>query len=234
MSERPLRIAVPKGSLFPESVELLTQAGLDTTGLAEPGRALRVRNGDVEFMIVRPSDAPIFAAYGGADCAISGKDSIVETGLAVIEMVDLKFGGCRFVVAEPQDRVGVVQEDYATLGVVRVATKYPRIAQAYYDEQGIQIEIIKLNGNIELAPLIGMADVIIDITATGTTLRENHLRIVDDVMESTARFIANPASARTDSRVRELGARLSEIAADKEMSAPIAGSSQPQRDNRQS
>ncbi len=227
MSNRPLRIAVPKGSLFPESVELLGQAGLDTTGLVNPGRQLRICNGDVEFMIVRPSDAPIFTAYGGADCAISGKDCIEESNLEVIEMVDLKFGGCRFVVAEPEANAGMAEESYQNLGVVRVATKYPAIAAAYYESIGVQIEIIKLGGNIELAPLIGMADVIVDITATGTTLRENNLRIVADVLESTARFIANPSSLRTDKRVRDLASALHEIALHKEMSAPIAGADQP-------
>lgn len=227
MNDGILRIAVPKGSLFPESVEMLEQAGLDVTGLSNPGRQLRIRNGNVEFIIVRASDAPIFVAYGGADCGISGGDSIEEAGLDVLELVDLKFGRCRFVVAEPAKHPGEAQESYESLGVLRVATKYPRITKAYYDARGVQVEIVKLNGNIELAPLIGMADVIVDITSTGTTLRENDLAIVDDVLNSTACFVANPVSARTDSRVRELAAKLSAIAADKVPSAPIAGSSNP-------
>lgn len=227
MADRVMRVAVPKGSLFPESLELLTQAGLDTTGLDNPGRHLRVRNGDVEFIIVRATDAPTFTAYGGADCAISGKDTLVEAGLDLIELVDLKFGGCRFVVAEPEEAAAQVEESYRNLGTLRVATKYPRITKAYHESIGVQVEIIKLNGNVELAPLIGMADRIVDITATGTTLRENKLRIVSDVMESTARFVANPVSLRTDARVRELADRLKEIAADKTPSAPIAGASEP-------
>ncbi|NTU89702.1 MAG: ATP phosphoribosyltransferase [Actinobacteria bacterium] len=227
MSTRPLRIAVPKGSLYPESVEMLTLAGLDTTGMENPGRQLRICNGDIEFIIVRPTDAPIFTAYGGADCAISGKDSVEEAALEVIEMVDLKFGGCRFVVAEPASAAGAAEESYRSLGVLRVATKYPNITKDYYDSIGIQVEIVKLQGNIELAPLIGMADVIVDITATGTTLRENNLRICGDVLESTARFIANPSSARTDVRVRDLADKLNMIAADKIPSAPIAGGGNP-------
>jgi ATP phosphoribosyltransferase regulatory subunit len=209
--------------LFPESVELLTLAGLDTTGLENPGRSLIIRNDDVEYIIVRPTDAPIFTAHGGADCAISGKDTIEEAALEVVEMVDLQFGGCRFVVAEPAERAGRYEESYATLGVLKVATKYPRITKAYYDSIGVQVEIVKLHGNIELAPLIGMADVIVDITATGTTLRENNLQVVADVLHSTARFIANPASLRTESRVRELAARLAGIADGRGPSAPIAG-----------
>lgn len=227
MSGRVMRVAVPKGSLYPESLELLAQAGCDITGMDNPGRHLRMRNGDVEFIIVRSSDAPTFVAYGGADCGISGKDSIEEAGLDVIEMVDLKFGGCRFVVAEPEQGGEAIEESYRSLGTLRVATKYPRITSAYYDSIGVQAEIIKLNGNIELAPLIGMADRIVDITATGTTLRENKLRVVSDVMHSTARFIANPVSLRTDERVRALAAALAQIAANKEESAPIAGASNP-------
>jgi ATP phosphoribosyltransferase len=227
MADRVMRVAVPKGSLFPESVELLSQAGLDVTGLDNPGRHLRVRNGDVEFIIVRATDAPTFIAYGGADCGISGRDTVVEAGLEVIELVDLKFGGCRFVVAEPAASSGRVEESYQRLGTLRVATKYPRITKWYYDSIGVQVEIIKLNGNVELAPLIGMADRIVDITATGRTLRENNLHVVSDVMKSTARFIANPVSLRTDERVRHLGDALKTIAENKTPSAPIAGASNP-------
>lgn len=222
-----MRVAVPKGSLFPESVKMLSQAGLDVSGLDNPGRHLRIQCGDVEYIIVRATDAPTFVAYGGADCAISGTDTVVESGLDVIELVDLKFGGCRFVVAEPEASSKKVEESYRTLGTLRVATKYPRITKAYYESIGVQVEIIKLNGNVELAPLIGMADRIVDITATGTTLRENNLRIVSDVMESTARFIANPVSLRIDARVRDLADALKEISADKAPSAPIAGASNP-------
>ena len=205
---RPLRVAVPKGALFADSVRVLTEAGLDTTGLAEPGRHLIVRNPDVEYIIARPTDVPVYIAYGGADCAIAGKDVLVEAGLDSVELVDLNFGGCRFVVAEPEDAGAQVSERLAHLGVVRVASKYPNITQAYFDSIGVQVEIVKLHGNIELAPLIGLADQIVDITATGTTLRENRLRIVAEVLESTARFVGNPAAVRTDSRVLELADAL--------------------------
>jgi len=205
---RPLRIAVPKGALFADSVRVLTEAGLDTTGLAEPGRTLIIRNPDVEFIIARPTDVPVYIAYGGADCAIAGKDVLVEAGLDSVELVDLNFGGCRFIVAEPQDAGPQVRERLQHLGVVRVATKYPNITQTYFDSIGVQVEIVKLHGNIELAPLIGLADQIVDITATGTTLRENRLAIVADVLESTARFVGNPAAVRTDARVLELADAL--------------------------
>lgn len=217
MTRGNLRIAVSKGSLFADAVELLTEAGLDTTGLADPGRHLIISNPGVDFIIVRPTDAPVFTTYGGADCGICGKDTLVEAGLDVVEMVDLKFGYCRFVVAEPEEREGAADANYEKLGVLRVATKYPNITRSYYEEQGTQVDIIKMHGNIELAPLVGMADRIVDITATGTTLRENRLRVVSEVLGSTARFIANPASIRTDERVRELADRLQELCCDREV-----------------
>jgi len=112
------------------------------------------------------------------------------------------------VVAESEDATGL-DERYALTGVLRVATKYPRIASAHFAERGVQIEVVKLNGNIELAPLIGIADVIVDITATGTTLRQNRLRIIEDVLPSTARFVGNPVAVRTDERVLALASALS-------------------------
>ena len=207
---RPLRVAIPKGALFAESVRLLGAAGLDVTGLLEPGRNLVIRTSDAEFIISKPTDVPIYVAYGAADCGIGGKDVLVEAALDVVELVDLGFGACRFVVAEP-DGAPDLGERYAHLGVLRVATKYPRIAEMHFAEKGVQVEIVKLNGNIEVAPLVGIADVIVDITATGTTLRENRLRIVEDVLPSTARFVGNPAAVRTLPRVVELADTLSEL-----------------------
>lgn len=207
----PLKIAVPKGSLYADSIDLLSKAGLDTTGLQDPGRQLMIETSDCQFFIVRPTDVPVFTALGGVDCAICGHDSLVEQGQDVVEMVDLRFGACRFVVAEPQDANRRADELYQRRGVMRVATKYPNITQSYYDSIGVQVEMVKLHGNIELAPLSGLADRIIDITATGTTLRENNLVIVADVLASTARFVGNTASVRTDPRIRTLANRLAEL-----------------------
>ena len=205
---KPLRIAVPKGSLNADSIAALAAAGLDVTGLADPGRQLIIRNPGVEYVIVRPTDAPAFVALGAADCGICGKDSLLEANTDVVELVDLKFGGCRFVVAEPAGATAAVEAHQRELGSIRVATKYPRITQAYYAQTGTQVEIVKLHGNIELAPLTGMAERIVDITATGTTLRENDLVIVDEVLASTARFCANPCAFRTDARIMALAQRL--------------------------
>ena len=207
-TERPLRIAVPKGSLFADTVSMLEAAGLEVDELRNPGRRMVIPAGDVAFVIVRAQDAPAFVAYGGADCGICGKDSLIEAGVDLLQLVDLGYGGCRFVVAEPADAKGKADAAYSWRGSVRVVTKYPRITQAYYDSIGQQVDIITLHGNIELGPMVGMADRIVDITATGTTLKENNLVVVDDVMECTARFFAGPAAWRLDARVRDLVTRL--------------------------
>lgn len=202
--KRPLRIAVPKGSLKDDAIATLEAAGLDVTGLADAGRTLMLRNGDVEYMFVRPTDAPVFVALGAADCGICGEDSLIEASPEVVELADLKFGGCRFIVAESAGTTQKVESRYRKLGSIRVATKYPNITRSYYAKIGTPVEIVKLHGNIELAPITGMAERIVDITATGTTLRENNLVVVDDVLASTARFFANPCSYRTNPRVGEL------------------------------
>ena len=209
-ASRPLRIAVPKGALLDGTLDALAACGLDVSCLRDAGRQLIVRSADdaVEYVIVRPTDAPAFVAFGGADCGICGRDSLVEAGLDVLQLADLRYGGCRFVVAEPDGARRRIEESYRRLGSIRVATKYPRIARAHFAKMGVEADILKFHGNIELAPLIGMADQIVDITATGTTLRENNLVVVDEVMACTARFFANPASARTDPRVFGLAQRL--------------------------
>jgi len=209
---KPLRIAVPKGSLNADSIACLGRAGLDTTGLEDPGRQLIISNPGVDFIIVRPTDAPAFVALGAADCGICGKDSLLEADPDAVELVDLRFGECCFVVAEPCGSAASVDEHCRKLGSIRVATKYPNITRAYYDGIGMQVEIVKLHGNIELAPLTGMAERIVDITATGTTLRENNLAVVDEVMASTARFFANPCAFRLDARVSDMAKALQDQA----------------------
>lgn len=208
LSERPLRIAVPKGALFKDCVRLLGKAGLPVDDLSNVGRRLIIRSDGVEYIIVRAQDAPAFVAHGGADCGICGSDSIIEADVDVMQLVNLCFGGCRFVVAEPTAAAGRADEAYAWRGTVRVATKYPRITKAYYDALGQQVDIVQLHGNIELGPIVGMCDRIVDITETGATLRQNGLSVVDDVMECGARFFSGPAAYRSDQRIRDLAARL--------------------------
>lgn len=219
---RRLRIAVPKGALHAQAVECLQAAGLDVEGLRNIGRQLVIRSENADYIIVRPSDAPAFVAYGAADCGICGRDSLLESGAQVVELVDLGFGGCRFVVAQPKGATPQIEERYRKLGSIRVATKYPNITLAHYAKTGVHVDIVRLHGNIELAPLTGMAERIVDITATGTTLRENDLEIVEEVLGSTARFFANPCSLRTDDRVVELARTLAEVSAGAHFE-PIAG-----------
>ena len=228
----PLRIAVPKGSLKADTLRVLEAAGIDTAELANPGRKLIVRGrdtrgaiGDIEFVIVRPSDAPVFTACGGADCGICGYDSLIEADMDLLQLVDLGYGGCRFIEAEPAWRAGQAERNYARLGALRVATKYPRIATSWYESRGVNAEVVSLHGNIELGPIVGMADRIVDITATGATLRDNDLVITGEIMECTARFFVNPGAARLDPRVRDLAERL-DAAAKGLHFEPVAGSAQ--------
>jgi ATP phosphoribosyltransferase regulatory subunit len=214
MTDTRLRMAVPKGALFEGTVSLLVGAGVDVGALADPGRQLIIDTESIRFIICKPTDIPAYVAYGAADVAVSGADVLAEAGLDVVELADLGFGRCRFVVAEREGASEEVARSYRRLGVIRVATKYPRVAEAYFAARGVQVELVKLHGNIELAPLVGLADQVVDITATGTTLRENGLRIVDEVMESSARFIANPVSMRIDAdRVTALAESLRAAAA---------------------
>lgn len=214
--QAPLRIAVPKGSLKDDTIAALEAVGIDASGLRDPGRHLIIRTrdaregaiGPVELVIVRATDAPAFVALGGTDCGICGRDSLIEADLDLLQLVDLAYGTCRFIEAEPAGRAEATKRSYARRGCLRVATKYPRIASAWYEERGVNAEVVALHGNIELGPIVGLADRIVDITATGTTLRENDLVITGELMTCTARFFANPGRARLDPRVRELARRL--------------------------
>jgi ATP phosphoribosyltransferase regulatory subunit len=217
MTPERLRMAIPKGALFEGSLRVLRAAGIEIGALADPGRLLIVDTDEIRFIIGKPTDIPAYVAYGAADVAIAGADVLAEAALDVVEMVDLRFGACRFVVAEREDAGEQIADSYRRLGVIRVATKYPRITEAYFADRGVQVEIVKLHGNIELAPLIGLADQVVDITATGTTLRDNRLRVVDEVLSSSARFVANPVSVRIDSlRVTDLAERLARAAGEVE------------------
>ena len=222
-ASKPLRIAVPKGSLNADTIEALASAGLDVSGLQNPGRSLIISNPGVDYIIVRPSDAPVFVETGAADCGVCGEDSLLEAQADVVELVDLKFGACRFIVAEPQGASERTAEHYRKLGSIRVATKYPRIARAHFERRGTQVEIVQLHGNIELGPLTGMSECIVDITATGTTLRENNLEITDEVLDSTARFFANTESFRTDARVRELASNLRDQSRNRDLKVTAGG-----------
>ncbi|MGI6487517.1 MAG: ATP phosphoribosyltransferase [Syntrophothermaceae bacterium] len=199
MSTSTLTIALPKGRLMEPCLDLLGRLGFPTHGVEEESRSLvhEFADSGVRYILCRPTDVPAYVEHGAADLGIVGKDIIVEQGKDVFEMVDLGFGYCRFVVAVPAEMVGVPLEDF---NYKRVATKFVNLAEDYFRSQGMQMEIIKLHGNIELAPLMGIADVIVDIVSTGRTLKENNLVELTDIMECTARLIVNRVSYRVNYR----------------------------------
>ena len=191
-----LRIAVPKGAIFEDALRALGAAGLPVEVLRDNGRKLVYRSAETEFIVSRPTDVPVFVEHGAADIGIVGKDVLEEVGPNVIELKDLGTGACRMILAAREDRAEEVRKAISHAEVVRVATKFPNIARRYFEGVGRQAEIIALHGSIELAPLVGLAECIVDLTATGTTLRENNLTILDDISSSTARVIANRGSYR--------------------------------------
>src|SRR4051794_7706054 len=189
-----LRLAVPRGALMGETLDLLDRLGVDTAEVRANDRRLLFE--DADLITMRPSDVPTYVEAGAADIGITGKDVLAEHDERdVYELLDLGYGPCRMVFAT------VAGEDPAAealrrLGVMRIATKYPRIAAGYFERTGRQVEIVEVKGSVELAPLTGLVHGIVDLTATGTTLRENGLVVREEVGASTARLIANPVAYR--------------------------------------
>jgi len=211
---KALRIALAQGTLLPDTRLALEAAGLATDALADGGRRLLVPSTDVDYVLARPSDVPTHVAHGAADLGIVGKDVLLETDVDVLELVDLGYGHCRFVVAAPTGSVDRSLDEYRHLGSLEVATKYPRVAERHFQGRGMQVEIIKLGGSVELAPQVGLADWIVDLVSTGRTLRENSLSIVEEIATCTARLIANRVSyARDRERIAALAAKLETWAA---------------------
>jgi ATP phosphoribosyltransferase len=194
-----LTIAVPRGSLFSDTLDLLTALGLDTDELGSNDRKLLFE--DIGVITMRPSDVPTYVEAGAADLGVTGKDVLLEQaaqrpgegGREVYELLDLGYGRCTMVLAS-KEGPDPAHEALRRLGVMRVATKYPRIAARHLEETGRQAEIVEVKGSVELAPLTGMVEAIVDLTATGTTLRENNLIVREEIVVCTARLIANPVS----------------------------------------
>jgi ATP phosphoribosyltransferase len=187
-----LTIAVPRGALFADTLDLLDRLGLDTAEVRANDRKLLFESAGLITM--RPSDVPTYVEAGAADLGITGKDVLMEQSERdVYELLDLEYGRCRMVLAT------VAGEDPAAealrrLGVMRIATKYPRLAARYFEQTGRQAEIVEVKGSVELAPLAGLGEGIVDLTATGTTLEENGLVVREEIAVSTARLIANPVA----------------------------------------
>ena len=195
MGYQTVTVALPKGRLLKEAVDFLIKSGIDASETLSETRKLIFRWENFRFILVKPMDVPTYVYYGTADVGIAGKDVIEEKGYDLYEPLDLKFGACRLSVAEPED----ISEPYDLdkLSYIRVATKYPKVTDAYFRSKGIHPEIITLYGSVELAPLVGLSDRIVDLVQTGTTLKVNGLREVDVILHSTARLIVNRASLKT-------------------------------------
>jgi ATP phosphoribosyltransferase len=206
-----LTIAVPRGALFGETLDALDAIGIDTAPVRANDRRLLFEEAGIVTM--RPSDVPTYVEAGAADVGITGKDVLREQSeREVYELLDLGYGECRMVLATVDGEPDPAAEALRRLGVMRVATKYPRTAAEYFEETGRQAEIVEVKGSVELAPLTGLVEAIVDLTATGTTLRENGLVVREDLFTATARLIANPVAHKLkaeaiDEMLRRLRAR---------------------------
>ncbi|MEZ4484620.1 MAG: ATP phosphoribosyltransferase [Syntrophotaleaceae bacterium] len=192
-----ITFALPKGRIMQDSMELFGKIGITCPEMAGDSRKLVFENRESKFrfMAVRATDVPTYVEYGCADIGVVGKDTLLEQGKDLYEPLDLKFGYCRLVVAEP--KALLEEEDPTSWSNIRVATKYPNVTERYFAARGVQVELIKLYGSIELAPLVGLAERIVDLVSTGATLRDNGMVEVETIAEITSRLIVNRASLKT-------------------------------------
>ena len=203
-----LNVALPKGRLGEKAYQVLEKAGYECPAVLEDGRRLVLENPErqVRYFWVKPADVAIYVERGSADLGIVGSDILMEYEPDVYELADLGIGKCRICVAGPKDR----PEDRDRM--LRVASKFPRIARDYYEKKGRDIDVIRLNGSMELAPILGLSDVIVDIVETGRTLRENGLTAYETITEVSARLIANKVSYKfSHDRITELGKAVEQL-----------------------
>jgi ATP phosphoribosyltransferase len=214
LADGPLKLAVPRGALYGETLDLLEAAGVETAVARGDSRSLIFETPQMTLVTMRPSDVPTYVEAGAADVGITGKDVLLEQADRVVyELLDLGYGRCRMVLAGRRGdaRLGETQR---RLGLMRIATKYPRIAETYFERTGRQIELIEVKGSVELAPLIGLGDGIVDLVATGRTLEENDLEVREEIVSCTARFVANRVAHKLRAaEVDDLTARLRAAAA---------------------
>jgi ATP phosphoribosyltransferase len=205
----PLKLAVPRGTLFEDTVDALEEIGVDVTGLRSDSRSLVFETGEVTLVTMRPSDVPTYVEAGAADLGITGKDVLMEQRDRIVyEFLDLGYGACTMVLAgrRGEERLG---ESERRLGAMRIATKYPRTAQRYFEATGRQAEVIEVKGSVELAPLVGLADGIVDLVDTGRTLAENDLEVREEIARCTARLVGNRVAHKLrPDEVDELAERL--------------------------
>ncbi|MFO7611731.1 MAG: ATP phosphoribosyltransferase [Clostridia bacterium] len=199
-----LTIALPKGRLAELTLELLDKAGIQCSVTDLKTRKLVIEDDDslVRFFMAKPSDVPVYVEYGAADLGVVGKDTLMEESRDLYEVLNLGFGACRMVVAGPEELKGRLDE----IPNKRVATKYPNVAREYFEiVRKESIEVIKLNGSVELAPLVGLSEVIVDIVESGRTLKENNLVVLEEISDISARLVVNKVSMKMKSdRIRAL------------------------------
>lgn len=201
VGNKPLRIALTKGRLEDKTVSLLEKIGYDCTAVHEKGRKLILPVGDnIEAVLAKAADVITYVENGVCDLGVVGKDTIIEMGGKFFELVDLGFGKCKFALA---GKKGL--DFYAGYGVKVIATKYPNVARTFFQKKNMDVDIVKIEGSVELAPLLGLSDAIVDIVETGTTLKENGLEVYEDIVPISARLITNTVSLKLrKSEIEEL------------------------------
>ncbi|HXG30434.1 MAG TPA: ATP phosphoribosyltransferase [Thermodesulfobacteriota bacterium] len=203
-----ITVAISRGRILSEASGLLKKAGFSVGEILSDSRKLifEYPEDGIKALIIRPTDVPAYVEYGAADCGIVGKDTLIEEKHDLYEPLDLQIGRCKLVVAA---RKGF---DFSSTRILRVATKYPRIAHEHFAKKGISVEIVKLYGSVELAPLVGLSDVIVDLTATGETLRKNKLVVIEEIADITARLVVNRVSMKVKSNeIKELVRKLKKV-----------------------
>ncbi len=199
-----LTIALPKGRLAELTLELLQKAGIQCKSTELKSRKLIIEDDEnlVRFFMAKPSDVPVYVEYGVADLGVVGKDTLMEESRDLYEVLNLGFGACRMAVAGPAELMGKLDD----IPNKRVATKYPKVARDYFElVRKESIEVIKLNGSVELAPLVGLSEVIVDIVESGRTLKENNLVVLEEICDISARLVVNKVSMKMkNDRIREL------------------------------
>jgi len=190
---KPLRIALTKGRLEKDTVELFEKIGFDCSKIRDKGRKLilPIPGTDIEIVLAKAADVITYVEHGVCDVGVVGKDTIMENGHSFYEVLDLGFGKCRFALAGPVGR-----PFFTGYTMKCIATKYPKVAREYFKKRGMDVQIIKIEGSVELAPLLGLSDAIVDIVETGTTLKENGLEIIEEICPISARMIINIASMK--------------------------------------
>ncbi|MEE0251799.1 MAG: ATP phosphoribosyltransferase, partial [Acutalibacteraceae bacterium] len=190
---KPLRIALTKGRLERDTVAMFERIGFDCTAVHEKGRKLILPIGDNQFEVVlaKAADVITYVEHGVCDLGVVGKDTIIENGSSFYEVLDLGFGKCKFALAAPKGT-----DFYSGYASKTIATKYPNVARSFFEGKGMDVKIIKIEGSVELAPLLGLSDAIIDIVETGSTLKENGLEVIEKVCDISARLIVNTASMK--------------------------------------